>query len=324
MKAAVYERYGPPQVVEIRDVEKPALLDNEILIRIRATTVSTGDWRVRSLDMPPGMSLLARPVLGIFGPRQPILGSELAGDVESVGKAVTRFKPGDAVFAFPGSKLGCHAEYRAMPEDGAIAPKPSGLSYEEAAALSFGGMTALDYLKTKGRVGKGDKVLVIGASGTVGSAAVQIARHFGATVTGVCRTESFDLVRSLGADDVIDYTKDDFAANGETYDIIFASAGSASFSRCKRSLKERGRLLLVLAGLSDLAQIPWAVLTSTKRIMAGPAAEKPNDLLTIRELAEIGAFKPVIDRQYAFDQIVEAHTYVDTGRKKGSVVITVP
>ncbi len=324
MKAAVYERYGPPGVVTIKDVEKPAIKDNEILIRIRATTVSSGDWRVRSLDMPAGMSLLARPFLGVFGPRQPILGSELAGDVEAVGPAVTKFKLGDAVFAFPGSKLGCHAEYRAMPEDGAIAPKPTTMSYEDAAALSFGGMTALDYLMTKGKMRRGEKVLVVGASGAVGSAAVQIARNFGAEVTGVCSTANLDLVRSLGADKVIDYTNEDFTANGETYDIILSSAGTTSFSRCKHALKEGGRLLMVLAGLPDLIQIPWAALSSSKRIVAGPAAEKPDDLRIIKQLAESGAFRPAIDRQYPLDRIVEAHAYVDAGHKKGSVVVTVP
>jgi NADPH:quinone reductase-like Zn-dependent oxidoreductase len=270
------------------------------------------------------MSLLARPVLGMFGPRQPILGSELAGDVEAVGRAVRKFRPGDAVFAFPGSKLGCHAEYRAMPEDGAIALKPATLSYEEAAALSFGGMTALDYLRTKGNLQRGEKVLVIGASGTVGGAAVQIAHHFGAEVTGVCSTDNLELVKSLGADKVIDYTKEDFTASGETYDIIFVSAGAAPFSRCHRSLKKGGRLLMVLAGLSDLIQIPWAALTSSKRVIAGPAAEKPLDLQIIRQLAEAGAFRPVIDRRYPFGKIVEAHAYVDGGHKKGSVVITIP
>lgn len=325
MKAAVYEKYGPPGVVEIKEVPKPTIKDNEVLIRIRATTVSSGDWRVRSLDVPFGFGLIARLMLGFFGPRQPILGAELAGDIEAVGKDVTKFKIGDAVFAFPGASLGfgCHAEYRAMPEGGPIALKPANLSYEEAAALSFGGMTALDFLKTKGNIQRGEKVLVIGASGTVGSAAVQLAKHFGAEVTGVCSTASRELVKSIGADKVIDYSKEDFTRDGETYDIIFVAAGSAPFSRCKGSLKEKGRLLMVLAGLPDMLQIPWAALTSSKRVIAGPAAERAQDLLVIKELAEAGAFKPVIDRHYPLERIVEAHAHVDAGHKKGSVVITV-
>lgn len=323
MKAAVYERYGPPDVVEVKEVERPIIKHDEVLIRIRATTVSSADWRVRSLDMPVGFGLLARPIVGFFGPRKPILGSELAGDIEAIGKDVTKFKIGDAVFAFPGFSLGCHAEYRAMPEDGPIALKPASLSYEEAAALSFGGTTALDFLKTKGNIQRGEKVLVIGASGTVGSAAVQLAKHFGAEVTGVCSAANLELVTSIGADKVIDYSKQDFTRNGEAYDIILSAAGAASFSRCKNSLKENGRLLLVLSGLPEMAQIPWATLTSSKRVFAGPAAESVRDILFVKELAETGAFKPVIDRSYPIERIVEAHAYVDTGRKKGSVVITV-
>jgi NADPH:quinone reductase-like Zn-dependent oxidoreductase len=323
MKAAVYARYGPPDVVEIKEIDKPAIKDNEVLIRIRATTVSSGDWRVRSLDMPYGFGILARPILGFFGPRQPILGTELAGDVEAVGKRVTKFKMGDAVFAFPGGSFGCHAEYRAMAEDGPIALKPAGLSYEQAAALSFGGTTALDFLKTKGRIQRGDKVLIIGASGTVGSAAVQLAKHFGAHVTGVCSTANLELVTSLGADEVVDYSKEDALNTGATYDIILVAAGAASFPQCKNALTDNGRLLLVLSGLPELAQVPGAALTSRKRVFAGPAGGIVANFHAIKALAEAGVFKPVIDRRYSLDRIVEAHAYVDTGRKRGSVVITV-
>ncbi len=323
MRAAVYARYGPPGVVEVKEVEKPTIKDDEVLIKIRATTVSSGDWRVRSLDVPFGFRLISRLIFGFFRPKQPILGSELAGDIEAVGKDVTKFKAGDQVFAFPGVGLGCHAEYRAMPEDGAIARKPADLSYEQAAALSFGGTTALDFLKTKGKIQRGEKVLIVGASGTVGSAAVQLAKHFGAEVTGVCSTANLRLVTSIGADRVIDYTKEDFTKNGETYDIILVAAGPTSFSNCKGSLKENGRLLMVAAGLAEMAQIPWAALTSGKRVFAGPAAESVQDFLVIKELAEAGAFKAVIDRHYPLERIVEAHAYVDTGHKKGSVVITV-
>ena len=323
MKAAVYQRYGGPDVVEIKEVENPVIRDHEVLIKIHATTVSSGDWRLRSLDMPSGLGMLARALLGFFRPRRPILGSELAGDIEAVGKAVTKFKIGDAVFAFPGSGLGCHAEYRAMPESGAIARKPASLSYEEAAALSFGGTTALDFLKNKGRIQRGEKILVIGASGTVGSAAVQIAKYFGATVTGVCSTANLALVTSIGADKVIDYTKEDLTKNGERYDIILIAAGTMSFSHCKDLLRKNGRLLMVLAGLPEFALMPWTALTSSKKVFAGPAAESVRDFLFIKELAEAGAFKPVIDRHYPLERIAEAHAYVDAGHKKGSVVITV-
>ncbi|MCK5206250.1 MAG: NAD(P)-dependent alcohol dehydrogenase, partial [Desulfobacterales bacterium] len=288
---------------------------------IHATTVTSGDWRARSLDVPFGFGLISRLVFGISGPRQPILGTELAGEVESVGKNVSKFKVGDQVFAFSGARMGCHAEYKCMPEDGAVALKPAKLTYDEAAAISFGGTTVLDFFR-RGNLQSGEKVLVNGASGGVGTAAVQIAKHFGAEVTGVCSTANIELVRSLGANHVIDYTKEDFTKNGEAYDVIVDTAGTAPFSRSKVSLKERGRLLLVLGRLPDMLQIPWVSMTSSKKIIAGPAAEHAEDLHFLAKLAEMGEFKPVIDRRYPFEQIAEAHSYVDTGRKKGNVVIT--
>lgn len=321
MKAIVYERYGPPDVLELKEVEKPTPKDNEVLIRIHATTVTSGDWRVRSLDVPAGFGLISRLVFGVSGPRQPILGTELAGEVESVGKDVRNFKVGDQVFAFSGAGMGCHAEYKCMPEGGAVALKPPNLTYDEAAAISFGGTTALDFFR-RGKLQSGERVLVNGASGGVGTAAVQLAKHFGADVTGVCSAANVELVKSLGATHVIDYTKEDFTQNGETYDIIVDTVGTAQFSRSKGSLKERGRLLLVLGGLPDMLQIPWVSLTSSKKIIAGPAAERAEDLRFLAELAQAGAFKPVIDRRYPFEQIAEAHRYVDTGHKKGNVVIT--
>jgi NADPH:quinone reductase-like Zn-dependent oxidoreductase len=323
MKAAVYERYGPPEVVAIKEIATPTIKDDEVLIQIRATTVSAADWRMRSLDMPRGFGLLARPALGFFGPRQPILGTDLAGDIVAVGKAVTRFKVGDAVFAFSGAQLGCHAEFRALRESAAIALKPANLSYAEAAALCFGGTTALDFLVTKARLQRGEKVLIVGASGAVGSAAVQLAKHFGATVTGVCSTANLDLVKSIGADHVIDYTKQDFTKNGASYDVILVAAGALTFPQCQGSLTDRGRLLLVLSSLPELLRIPWVALTSRKRVFAGPARERAEDLAVLKQLAEAGAFKPVIDRTYPLEEIVAAHAYVDTGRKRGSVVITV-
>ncbi len=321
MKAIIYERYGGPDVVELKEVAKPAPKDNEVLIRIHATTVTTGDWRARSLNVPAGFGLMSRLFFGVSRPRQPILGTELAGKIESVGKDVSKFKVGDQVFAFSGAGMGCHAEYKCMPEDGAVALKPANLSYDEAAALSFGGTTALNFFR-RGKLQRGEKVLVNGASGGVGTAAVQLAKHFGADVTGVCSTANVELVRSLGATHVIDYTKEDFTKNGETYDVIVDTVGTAPFSRSKDSLKDGGRLLLVLGGLLDILQIPWVSMTSGRKVIAGPAAERAEDLRFLAGLAEAGEFKPVIDRRYPLEQIAEAHRYVDTGRKKGNVVIT--
>ena len=321
MKAIVYERYGPPEVLQLKEIQKPTPKDNEVLIKTHATTVTSGDWRVRSLNVPAGFGLIMRAVFGITRPKQPILGTELAGVVESVGKDVTRFKVGHQVFAFSDTAMGCHAEYKCMPEDGAMALKPPNLTYEEAAALSFGGTTALSFFR-RGKLQSGEKVLVNGASGGVGTAAVQLARHFGADVTGVCSTANVELVRSLGASHVIDYTKEDFTQNGETYDVIVDTAGTAPFSRSKASLKERGRLLMVLGGLPDMLRIPWVLMTSSKKVIAGPAAGRAEDLRFLAGLAEAGEFKPVIDRCYPFEQIAEAHRYVDTGRKKGNVIIT--
>lgn len=322
MKAIMYERYGSPDVLEMREVEKPTPKDNEILIKIHATTVTTGDWRARSLNVPAGFGLLSRLFFGISKPRQPVLGTELAGEIESVGKDVTGFKAGDQIFAFTGAGMGCHAEYTCMPEDGEVALKPLNLSYAEAAALSFGGTTALNFFR-RGKLQSGERVLVNGASGGVGTAAVQLAKHFGAEVTGVCSGANVELVRSLGAVHVIDYTKEDFTRNGKRYDVIVDTAGTAPFSRSKHSLKEGGRLLLVLGRLPDLLGIPWVLLTSSKKIIAGPASVSGDDLRFLAELAQAGKFKPVIDRSYPFEQIAEAHRYVDTGRKRGNVVIIV-
>lgn len=322
MKAVIYDAYGPPEVLRLEEIPKPVPKVGEVLIRVEATTVSSGDWRVRSLDVPRGFGLMSRLALGISGPRQPILGTELAGEVEAIGPDVSKFKIGDPVFAFSGARMGCHAEYKCMAEDGPIAPKPTNLSYDEAASLSFGGMTALNFLN-RGGIHRGDRVLVVGASGAVGTAAVQLAKHFGGEVTGVCSARNVALVRSLGADHVIDYATEDFTRNGLTYDIIMDTTGTAPFSRCRHSLTERGRLLVVLGGLGALLQAPWVAMTSKRRIVAGTAATRREDLLLLGELAESGALKPVIDRRFTLEQIVEAHKYVDTGRKRGSVVICV-
>lgn len=318
MKAIVYERYGPPDVLQLKDIEKPTPKDNEVLIKIYATTVTSGDWRVRSLNVPAGFGLIMRLVFGISKPRQPVLGTELAGVVESTGKAARKFKIGDQVFAFNDTSMGCHAEYKCMPEDGMVSFKPARLSFDEAAALSFGGTTALDFLR-RGKLQRGEKILINGASGGVGTAVVQLAKYLGADVTGVCSTANQDLVASLGADHVIDYTKEDFTNNGKTYDVIVDTVGNAPFSRIKNALTNDGRLLMVLAGLPDMLQIPWVSITSRKKIIAGPATVRLEDLDLLAELAQAGQFRPVMDRRYPFEQFVEAHRYVDTRRKKGNV-----
>lgn len=320
MKAILYQQYGPPDVLQMADIAKPIPKPNEILIKTYATTVTSGDWRVRSLTVPAGFGWITRLVFGVSRPRQPILGSELAGVVESVGEAVSRFKVGDAVFAFSDARMGCYAEYKCMPQDGAVACKPPGLSYGEAAALSFGGTTALDFLR-RAKLQRGESVLINGASGAVGAAAVQLARHFGAHVTAVCGTANMAWVRALGASQVIDYTQEDFTQNGQTYHVIMDTVGTAPFSRCQASLRDGGRLLLVLAGLADMLHAPWASLTSGKKVIAGPVSVRAEDLPLLAELAATGAFKAVIDRRYPFEQMVEAHRYVDSGRKKGNVVV---
>jgi NADPH:quinone reductase-like Zn-dependent oxidoreductase len=323
VKAIVYHRYGLPNVVALSEVQKPTPRDNEVLIRIHAATLTTGDVRARSLRLPGGFAFMGRLVFGIFGPRQPILGTELAGVVETVGKGVTRFKVGDQVFAFPGARYGSHAEYRTMPEDGLIAIKPTNISFEEAAALSFGGANALKFLRDKAGIKRGDEVLIVGASGGVGTAAVQIAKHFGAKVTGVCSTANVDLVRAVGADKVFDYTKDDFAKSGETWDIILDTTGSATFARCERALKPGGRLVAVQATLAQALGIGRRSGASGKKIIAGVVVPRGEDLQFLAKLAEAGEFKPVIDRIYPLEEAAEAHAYVDKGRKRGNVVMTV-
>lgn len=322
MKAVVCERYGSPEVLQLREVAKPTPKRNEVLIRIHATTVTSADRRIRSLDMPRGFGLIARLIFGFFGPRQPILGSEFAGEIEALGAEVSKFKVGDRVFGLAGARLGCHAQYRCMAEDGALAFMPANLGFDEAAALSFGGTTAMDFFR-RGKLRNGERVLVNGASGAVGLAAVQLARHFGAEVTGICSRANQELVSALGAARVIDYGKEDFAKNGETYDVIVDTVGTAPFARCADSLRPGGRLLLVLAALPDMLRAPWLSLASGKKIVAGPAAERAADLRLLAELAQAGSFEPVIDRRYRLEQIVEAHRYVDTGRKRGNVVVTV-
>ncbi len=321
MKAAVYERYGPPEVVSIREVPTPTPGPGEVLIKVLATTVSTGDWRARSLEMPPGFGPFGRLAFGITRPRQPILGTELSGVIEAIGDGVNTFGVGDEVFAFADVKMGSHAEFKCIAANGLLARKPKNLSFQQAAALSFGGMTMLNFFR-RGALARGERVLVNGASGTVGSAAVQLARHLGAEVTAVCSSANVELVRAIGAHHVIDYTAADFTANGKTYDVIVDTVGNAAYSRVKRSLAKGGRLLVVLGGFGDLLLAPLAGKTRGHRVIAGPALARAEDFHRLAAIAAEGAFTPVIDHAYPFERIVDAHHRVETGRKRGSVVVT--
>lgn len=322
MKSIIYTKYGPPEVLELKEVEKPIPKDNEILVKVHATTVTTGDVRVRGFKVPLSYWLFARIALGVRGPKTKILGVELAGEIKSVGKDVKNFKKGDQVFAYPGHFGGAYAEYVCLREDSAIAIKPLNLNFEEAAAISFGGNTALHFLK-QANIHKGQKVLIYGASGSVGTFAVQLAKYYGAEVTGVCSTANIDLVKSLGADKVIDYTKEDFSKNNVIYDVILDAVGKASLSGCMRSLKKEGTYLQVVADPSTSMKMKWAGINSGKTLIGGTAMPQIENLIFLKELIEEGQLKPVIDRKYPLEKIVEAHRYVDNGHKKGNVVITV-
>ena len=309
MKAIICTKYGPPEVLQIKDVEKPEPRDNEVLVKVFATTVTRGDVRMRSFIVPFWQWLPARLYLGVRKPKRAITGMELSGEIESVGCNVKRFKKGDQIFSFVGFGFGANAEYKCIPEDatdskdGLIAIKPSNINYEEAAAATGGALAALAFLK-KGNIGKGQKVLIYGASGSVGTFAVQLAKYFGADFTGVCSTDNLDLVKSIGADKVIDYTKEDYRKTQERFDLIFDAVAKSSRSGIKRLLNPKG--IFISAHDSH-----------------GSIKIQTEDLNFIKELLEQGKLKSVIDKQYSFDQIVEAHRYVDTGHKKGNVVITV-
>ena len=318
MKAAVYRRYGPPNVVQIEDVPTPAARPQELLVRVRAATVSAGDARLRSARVPRGFGVIMRLGFGVFGPRKPILGWDFSGEVAAVGALVSRFASGDRVF---GAHMGSHAEYVVVAESHVVA-MPRNLTFDTATSLVFGGMTSLFYLRDKAKIQPGERVLINGASGAVGSTAVQLAKHFGGVVTAVCSAGNAELVTSLGAVRAIDYTREDFTQTGETYDIILDAVGNCTFERCKRSLSLGGRLLLVVASLGQMIGAMLRPSRENRQILTGVNATRSEDLLFLGALAESGPLRPVIDRTYPLARIVDAHTHVDTGHKKGSVVIT--
>jgi NADPH:quinone reductase-like Zn-dependent oxidoreductase len=316
MKAIVYTKFGPPDVLQLKELIKPTPKANEVLIKIYATTVVKEDPDMRA---SPGFN-------GLLKPRNPILGQELAGEIEATGRDVTRFKPGDQVFGI--DMFGAYAQYKCMPEGGALAIKPTNLTYEEAASVPNGALTALPFLRDKGRIRSGQTLLIYGASGSVGAAAVQLAKHYGAEVSGVCSSTNLEWVRSLGADQVIDYTQEDFTNNGKTYDIIFDTVGKCSFSDCRGSLGDEGIYLATVPTPAILFQALWSAKSSRKKVKFAAtglrrAGEKIKDLVFLTKLIEAGKFKPVIDRCYPLEQITEAHRYVEAGHKKGNVVIMV-
>ena len=322
MKAAVYYKYGSPDVLRLEEIEKPVPGTNEVLIRNYATTVTAVDSIFRK-----GEAFFARMATGIMKPKNRILGSEFAGEVETVGKNVKKFKPGDKVFGDSSTKGSTHAEYLILREDDPVEIIPELISFEEAASVPYGTLTALPFLRDHGKIKKGDKILIIGASGSVGIYALQFAKIFEADVTAVCSTDNVDLVRSLGADEVIDYRKEDFTRNGKSYDIIFDTVGKSSFRKCKNSLGKGGIFLTTVIGLPILFNMILTSRSEKKAVIAFTGlrknSEKSEDLTLIKELLQNGRIKSVIDKKYTLDQIKEAHGYVDSGHKKGNVVINI-
>ena len=325
MKAILHTKYGPTDELQLKEIDIPVPSDNEVLIKIHATTVTSTDCNVRNFTFVPGIfQLPARLFMfGVFKPRINILGIDLAGVIEAVGKDVKRFKEGDQVFGTPGMTFGAHAEYTCVPEDAVLTIKPANMAWEEAAPIFLGASTALFYLRDKGNIQAGHKILIYGASGAIGTYAVQLAKYFGAEVTGVCSTTNLEMVKSLGADKVIDYTQEDYTRSGETYDLILDTVGKTSFSRCRKSLKQKGIFLPVVMDLTELVQILWTSMTDGKKVKGGVAGESVEDLNFFKELIEAEKLKPVIDRCYPLEKTAEAFRYVEKGHKKGNVVITV-
>lgn len=317
MKAVIYTKYGSPEVLQIKEVENPLPRENELLVKIYATSVNSGDVRLRKAD-----PWAVRLFFGLTKPKINILGGFLSGEIEAIGKNVTKFNINDKVFGATGMGLGAYAEYKCLPEDGILAIKPDNVSHQEAATICFGATAALFFLK-KANIKNGQKVLVYGASGSVGTAAVQLAKYFGAEVTGVCSTSNLELVKSLGAGKVIDYTKENFAQNGEMYDVVFETVDKISFSDCIKSLKKQGTLIMGASGLLKMLQAAFTSMTSKKKIISGIISQKSEDVIFLKGLIEKGMYKPVVDRSYHLENIIEAHKYVEQGHKKGNVAITI-
>lgn len=317
MKAAVYTQYGSAEVLQIKEVAKPTPKANELLIRIKATAVNSGDCRLRKAD-----PFAVRFFFGLLKPKTTVLGSVFSGEVESVGSAVKQYKAGDLVFGHTDMSLGAYAAYKCMPEDGSMAIKPASMTHAEAAVIPFGAVTALHFLK-KASIQAGQKILVVGASGAVGSAVVQLAKSYGAIVTGVCSTANIALVKSIGADAVLDYTKEDFKQNAEVYDVIFDAVNTINISRALPSLSKNGSLILSAAGMPEMLQGLWISMTSKRKVMSGVINHTKADIVFLKELIEAGKYKAVIDRTYPLEQIAEAHAYVEKGHKKGNVAIEV-
>ena len=322
MKAAIYKEYGSPEVVQVEDHPLPTVTGNEVRVRVYATTVTSADSRLRAMRIPPGFKLMARLMFGFSKPKNHILGTEFAGKIDAIGPEAKQFNIGDDVFgAYEGR--GTHAEYFTMAEEEAIEHLPSGFSYEEAASVPFGALTSLIFLNDLGHIKSGLKILIIGASGALGTAAVQLARHYGAEVTGVCSTSNVDLVKSLGASHVIDYTKTDLTQAGEAYDLVYETVGKVPFTQCKKVLKPKGICLMAASGIPDYVRMLVNPFRRGKKVITGVAMFKKKQLSVLKGLMEDGIIKPVIDRIYPLSNISEAHAHVDTGHKKGSVVVRI-
>lgn len=317
MQAWACRNYGGPEMLALHAFARPTPGPRELLVRVRAASVSSADVRIRTQNLPRGFGLMGRVAFGLARPRQPVLGTDMAGVVVAVGRDVQGFQPGDAVIGVAGTRMGCHAEYCVLSTGKPLVHKPAQLSFAEAASLPFGGLAALHFLR-KAQLQPGETVLVVGASGAVGSAMVQLARHMGAQVTGVCSAGNAALVRSLGAQAVIDYTQQDFTQAALRWDVIADTVGTSSFAACLPRLNEHGRYLSVAGGLMDVLARP----RGTRRSIGGPAPERTDDLATLVELATTGVLQPVIDRIYPFAELPAAHAYVETGRKRGAVVLT--
>lgn len=330
MKAVVYTEFGPPDVLQLKEIAKPLPKENEILVRVHATPVNYGDLAARNFknissrefNMPLALLLPARMYFGVTKPKVNILGSEFSGEIEATGKDVRKFKTGDQVVGYLGQRMGAYAEYLCMSEDASVGIKPDNMTYPEAAAVPYGAIIATSLLRN-GNIQPGHKVLINGASGGIGSAAVQLAKYYGAEVTGVCGTPRLEYVKALGADHVIDYTEEDFTQNGETYDLIFDVLGRSSFSRVKNSLNQNGIYLLASFKMKPVFQMLATKIAGSKKVICALASEKSEDLVFIKELIEAGKFKTIIDKCYPLEQAAEAHHYVESGLKKGHVVLTV-